>query len=142
MIRDAILDRPFDAAGIWMLLIERWIDSVRIEYPQILQWITVHDHQVSEIIRLDAAELIRFSEHCSAVAGGVLNYFQWLKAGFFVQLQFAQEAESIHLVNEPCIFAGGDHSAALRKIPQCREPDLVVLFPVDFIRVSPAKKEG
>src|SRR5712692_275213 len=56
VIRNPVLDRPFDSAGVRGLAVFDLIHARRIEHLQVLERISVHHDQVSQVTRAYAAE--------------------------------------------------------------------------------------
>src|SRR5687768_398907 len=70
----------------------------------------------------------------------MLDHLQGVKPCFLVQLQFAEQSESVHLVNETGIFAYTYKATAFFKFVQGLHPDPIVLFPKGLVGRRPADK--
>ena len=63
---------------------------------------------------------------------------QRMEAGFLVQFHSADQAEAIHLVDEPGVVAHADEAAEAVELAQRVHPDAVILFPERLVGGSPA----
>src|ERR1039458_1756946 len=111
MVRDAVFNGPFHAAGVHGLAVADLIHAGRIEHFEILQRVSIYDDQIGGPTGSHAAQMIFLAEDFGVVAGGLLDDLERMEAGLLVQLEVAEEAEAIHLVYETGIVAHADQAA-------------------------------
>src|SRR5437764_234607 len=140
MIWNAILDGPLDSAAAHGLPISDLIDPGGIEHLEILEWIAVDDDEIGAEARPDASELGLLAEDARVVEGRVLNDLDGVEAGFLMQLELTQEAEAVHLVDEPRVLARAHDAAFPLELAHGPHPDAVVLLPERLVRGRPAEE--
>src|SRR4051794_30761467 len=72
----------------------------------------------------------------------MLDHFDGIETGFFVQFELAKEAETVDLVNKSGIVSCANGAAHVLVITERRHPDAVVFFPKHFIVGGPADEVG
>src|SRR5665811_551686 len=118
VVRDAILDGPLHAARAYDLPVTHVVDARGVEHLQILERIVVHHDQVGEEPSAHASKVGLSPQNARVVAGGVLNDLQRLKARLLLELEFSNEAETVHLINETRIVTHADQSALALEVAQ------------------------
>src|SRR5262245_35701545 len=158
VIRDAILDRPLDAAAVCVLGLvapadrrvigrrlaveQHDISAVRAQQLQVLERVAVDDEEIGDEAFAYLAEPIFHADQLGAVPGRVLNHFERLESGFLVQLELPRDAEAVHRVDVPGIVSGRDQAALPPELAHRVHPDAVLLFPPRLLRARPAEEVG
>src|SRR4051794_30658503 len=68
----------------------------------------------------------------------MLDHFDGIKAGFFVEFEFTKQAEPIDLIDESGVVTCANGAAHALVVTERRHPDAVVLLPKHFIVGGPA----
>src|ERR1041385_4867009 len=105
VVGNAVLDGPLDAAGAHGLAVLDVVDTRGVQHLQVLEWVAVHDDEIRLEPLPHATELGLLAEDARVVEGRVLDDLDRVEARLLVQLELAQEAESVHLINEPGVVA-------------------------------------
>ena len=70
----------------------------------------------------------------------MLDDFDRMEAGFFMQFQLAEQPEAIELIDEARVVAYADKAAQPLKIPDRPHPDAVILLPEHLIVGGPVQE--
>ena len=140
MERDAVLYRPFDAAGLVHFSVAKLFNTGRIQNLEILKRIAIDDDQIGFVPNANTTDLVFLTKNLGIVTRHMLNDLERVKTRFLVKLELADQAKAIHLINKSCIFPCADQAAATLEFEQCAHPDAVILFPECFISRGPADK--
>ena len=107
MVRNPVLDGPFDSAAVHALrvriarlhhrrvvvddlaVVGHQIRAVRTHDAEVLERIAVDDQQIADEPETDTAEPIGHADHLCAVRRGVLQHFERMEARLLVQLELA-----------------------------------------------------
>src|SRR3989442_14832087 len=157
MVRDAVFDRPFNAAAVHALhvrvarlhdarivvddltVVRHHVGAVRIHHAQILERVAVDDEKIGHVPDTHTAQSIRHADHLRAIRRRVLDDLERVKACFLVQLDLAGDAEAVERsVQIPGVVARRDGAAFETEFAERGHPDLIVLPPADFLRRGPA----
>ena len=84
------------------------IDAGRIEDFQILERIAVHDDQVCLEAGAHASDLGLLAEDARVVERCMLHDLDRAEARFLMELELANEAEPVHLIDEPRVVPRAD----------------------------------
>src|SRR5512135_2463588 len=112
VIGDAVLDGPLHPAGVDGLAVLHHVHPGRVEHLEVLERVAVHDDQVGRVAGPDPPEPLFLPEDPGVVERRLLDHRDRVKPGLLVQLQLADQAESVHLVDEPRVVPHADQAAA------------------------------
>ena len=156
MIRDAVLDRPLDAAAVGVLGLvapagrrvvgrrlaveQHDIGAVRVQQLEVLERVAVDDEEIGDEAFAHFAEPIFHADQLRAVPRRVLDHLERLESGFLVQLEFPRDAEAVHRVDVPGIVSSRNQAALSPELAHRIHPDTVLLFPARLLRARPAEE--
>src|SRR4051794_27459681 len=154
VIRDAVLDRPLDAAAVRRLHLvvraerrivrrrapveQHHVGAVRIQQLEVLERVAVDYQQVGDEAFADLADAVFHPEQLRAVPGRVLDDLERVEPRLLVQLQLARDAEAVHRIDVAGIVSGGDEPALARELQHRVHPDAILSLPLRFLRRGPA----
>src|SRR5688572_230990 len=134
VVRDAVLDGPFNTTGPHRPSVTDRHGAGRIEHLQVLERIPIHHDQVREMPGTHSADPVVHAEDARVVLRHVLNDLDRAEPGLLMQLQFADQSKAVQLIDVPGVLSHPDDAATTSKVPECSHPDPVIFLPVGLVR--------